>query len=184
MIIPMPHAANLQSRNLRRSLIDTDLLVAEELVARAELAPRGEINSRKLVITFAGAFEFQVGRSVTWIDSSRLLFANAGESYVDHHVVPGIGHASVILTPGEEAIAELWGNADAHFASRAGACSLRVQMLAQLLRRADEPLAMQELGIAILAEALPTRGGSQAMIHAASAKPRPFFKTASTGGPA
>ena len=150
----MRQAANPEPHNLRRTLIDSGPVVAEELVARPELAPRGDIGSRKLVITFAGAFEFQVGRSATWVDPSRLLFADAGESYVDHHVVPGMGHASVILTPDEAALDELWDDADAQFAGRVRACSLRVQMLAQLLRRADDPLAAEELGVAIVAESV------------------------------
>ncbi len=150
----MRRAAEHPSGNLRRSLIDSEMLVAEELVARPELPPRGDIAGRKLVITFAGAFEFQVGRTATWVDPSRLLFANIGESYVDHHVVPGAGHSSVILTPDEQSLEELWGNVGTHFAARVRACSLRVQMLAQLLRRAKEPLAAEELGIAILAESV------------------------------
>ena len=154
MLLPMRQAADLEPRNLRRSLVDTDLLVAEELIARPELAPRGDIGAQKLVITFSGAFEFQVGRSRSWVDPSRLLFANAGESYVDHHVVPGTGHSSVILTPGGEAIDELWPTSDAPLAGRVRACSLRVQMLAQLLRRTDDTLAAQELGLAILVESV------------------------------
>ena len=38
---------------------------AQELIARAELPPSGNISGRKLVITFAGAFDFQVGQSAT-----------------------------------------------------------------------------------------------------------------------
>lgn len=148
----MSKPANSQKQNLRRPLINSDLLVAEELVAHAELPPQGDISNPKLVITFAGAFEFQVGRSVTWVDPSRLLFANAGESYTDHHIVPGIGHSSVILTPNEVALDELWGNAAAQRMGRVRACSLRVQMLAQYLRRETEPLAAEELGVEILAE--------------------------------
>lgn len=143
-------AAQPEPQNLRRSLVDSHLLVAEELIARPELAPRGDISRRKLVITLAGAFEFQVGRSVTWVDSSRLLLAYPGESYVDRHVLPRTGHRSLILTPDEGALDELWGGAVSP--GRVRACSLRTQMLAQLLRRADEPLAAQELGIAILEE--------------------------------
>jgi AraC-like DNA-binding protein len=146
-------AANPEPQNRRRSLVDSDLLVAEELVARPELAPRGDIARRKLVITFGGAFEFQVGRSVAWIDPSRLLFADAGQSYVDRHVLPGTGHSSVILTPDEGVLDELWGDTDEHFAGRVRACSLRAQMLTQLLRRTEDPLTAQELGIEILAEA-------------------------------
>lgn len=144
-------------QNLRRPLVDSDLLVAEELVAHAELPPRGVTAGRGLAITFAGAFEFQVGKRVTWIDPSRLLFIEARQSYADHHVVPGVGHSSVILRAGQDALDELWKDVDAQFAGRVGACSLRAQMLAQLLRRAAEPLAAQELGVAILEESVADR---------------------------
>jgi AraC family transcriptional regulator len=143
---------DVELQNTRRTLIDIGAVMAEELVARPELPPRGDIGGRKVVITFAGAFEFQVGRSVTWVDPSRLLFASAGESYVDHHVVPGTGHSSVILTPSDEVLDELWDNAESQFAPRAGACPLRVQMLVQFLRRAADRLSAEELGIAILEE--------------------------------
>lgn len=148
---PMPVAARAEPQNLRRSLLGSPQLVAEELIARPELAPRGDIVRRKLVITLGGAFEFRVGRSVTWVDSSRLLFAYPGESYVDRHVLAGIGHRSLILTPEDEALDELWGT-HAHRTGRVRACSLKTQMLAQLLRRASEPLAAEELGVAILEE--------------------------------
>jgi AraC family transcriptional regulator len=148
----MSEAARSELQNLRRSLVDSPVLVAEELIARPELAPRGDIVGRKLVITLGGAFEFQVGRSVTWVDSSRLLFAYPGESYVDRHVLPGTGHCSLILTPDDEALDEAWDNSLSNVEGRVRACSLRTQMLAQLLRRAGEPLAAEELCVAILEE--------------------------------
>lgn len=148
----MPAAARAEPQNLRRSFLDSPLLVAEELIARSELAPRGDIDQRKVVITFSGAFEFQVGRSVAWVDSSRLLFAYPGESYVDRHVLAGIGHRSLILTPDDEALDEIWGADLRYRTERVRACSLRTQMLAQLLRRAAAPLAAEELGLAILEE--------------------------------
>ena len=150
----MRQAADLQPENRRRQLIDSDLLLAEELIARAELPPRGHSVKRKLAITFAGAFEFQVGRAVTWVDPSRLLFVDADESYVDHHVVPGVGHSSVILTPDEATIDELWGKADPQRGGRVRACSSQMQMLVHYLRREPEPLAAEELGLAILAESV------------------------------
>ena len=147
-----------EMQNARRTLIKTGAVMAEELVARAELPPRGDIDGPKLVITFAGAFEFQVGRSVTWVDPSRLLFANAGESYIDHHVLPATGHSSVILTPEEASLDEIWGNARSQFTARIRACPLRVQMLVQLLRRATGPLEAQELGVEVLGECIAENG--------------------------
>ena len=140
--------------NERRTLIDCEMLLAEDLVARPELPPSGYTSSRKLAITYSGAFEFQVGRTAIWVDTSRILLAEADRSFVDRHVVPGTGHRSLILTPAPDTLDELWGNADGYFAGGVLACSLRVQMLVQLLRRAPDPLAAQELGISILEESV------------------------------
>jgi AraC family transcriptional regulator len=143
-----------QPSNRTRRLVECAVVTADELVAHHHLPPRGEITGRKLVVTFAGAFEFHVGRSAAWVDSGRVLFARAGESYVDRHVVPGSGHASIILTPAEATVEELWGLAD-H--GRVRAASLRMHMLGQLLRRASRPLESEELAIAMLTEAFAER---------------------------
>jgi AraC family transcriptional regulator len=152
--VPTMGEENRPRMNGRRKLVDSDLFVADELIALAELPPSGDIRGHKLVITFAGAFDFEVGSSATWVDPSRLLFANPGESYVDHHVVPGVGHSSVIVTPDEATIDEIWNDGEAQFAKRVRACPLQVQMLTQLLRRAEEPLAAQELGLGIMEASL------------------------------
>ena len=143
-----------QVQNSRRSLVDSDILLAEELAARHELPPSGVTTSRKLVVTYSGAFEFQVGRSVSWVDPSRLLFAQPNQEFVDHHVVPGVGHRSVILTPNEDVLDELSPRISQLFAERLRACPLRVQMLAQMLMREDDALAAEELGLAILVAGL------------------------------
>ena len=140
--------------NTRKALVASEILLAEEIVAQPELPPSGVIDRRKLAITYAGAFEFQVGRSVSWVDSSRLLFAEADQDYVDHHVVRDVGHQSVILTPHGAVLDELSATTDAAFADRVRACPLRVQMLTQLLRRTSDPLAAEEIGLAILLTSL------------------------------
>jgi AraC family transcriptional regulator len=140
--------------NLRKTLIDSDLLLAEELLARPELPPSGHTRTRQLAITFAGAFEFQVGRVVTWVDCSRILFAEADLPFVDHHVVPATGHRSIIFTPRREAIDEICVDADDYFARRVQACSLRTQMLVQLLRRTPNQLAAQEIAWEIMTESV------------------------------
>jgi AraC-like DNA-binding protein len=139
-------------QNIRRRLVDSGLFLAEEIIARPELPPSGDTSRRQLAITYAGAFEFQVGRSTTWVDTSRILFAEANQSYVDRHVVPGTGHRSLLLGPSRGAMDELWGNADGHFSRRVRACTLRAQMLVQRLRRVENSLAAEELGIALMEE--------------------------------
>ena len=150
---PRMHSTAVQG-NLRRTVIDAGLLLVEEIGARPELPPSGHTRARQLAIPFAGAFEFQVGRRATWVDCSRILFAEAGQSFVDHHVVPGTGHRSLILTPAPEAIDELCVDADDYFESRVRSCTLRTQMLVQLLRRTSSPLAAQEIAWAIMGESV------------------------------
>lgn len=143
-------STNQVTQNRRKRLFDCELLEVDELVARPELPPRGETYRRQLVITIGGAFEYHVGRSVTWVDPSRILFAEAHQSYVDHHVVPRTGHHSVIMAPTPDMMDEIWGDVALPFTGRVRACSLGVQRLVQCLRRASEPLQAQELGVAIM----------------------------------
>ena len=150
----MPDATRESRQNTRRSLVASDTLVAEEIVARPELPPSGVTTRRQLAITYSGAFEFQVGRSLSWVDPTRLLFADAGQEFVDHHIVPGVGHRSVILSPDESLFDELSANSASAFSDRLRACPLKVQMFAQLLRRSTDELASEELGLAILVAGL------------------------------
>lgn len=136
--------------NRRRTLLASDSLLAEELVARPELPPKGVTTRRSMVITYGGAFEFQVGRSVSWVDPSRLLFAEADQDYVDHHVVPGVGHRIIILTPEPALLDEVSSDAGGAFAARLRGCSLGVQMQAQMLRRTKDALKAHELGLGII----------------------------------
>jgi len=141
-------------QNVRKSLVASATLLAEEIIARPELPPSGVTARRQLAITYSGAFEFQVGRSVSWVDPTRLLFAEAEQDYVDRHVVPGVGHRSVLIAPDPAVLDELSATSSAAFGERLRACPLRVQMLAHLLRRAADPLAAEELGLAILVASL------------------------------
>src|SRR6185369_6304113 len=119
-----------QPRNARNVLVTSEILLAEEVVAHHELPPRGVTTARQVAITRAGAFEFQVGRSVSWVDPTRLLFAEADQDFIDHHVVPGVGHRSVLIAPADSVLEELSATTDSAFSDRVRGCSLRVQMLA------------------------------------------------------
>ena len=139
-----------EPRNARRELVASRSLLAEEIVAHHDLPPSGVTTTRQLAITFAGAFEFQVGRSLNWVDPSRLLFAEANQDFVDHHVVPRTGHSTIILTPDEPALDEASAGDRAAFGDRLRACPLSVQLLVQKLRRTSQALAAEELGLEIL----------------------------------
>ena len=144
-------AAIAQRVHADRRLVETGLVRADVIVACHEDPPSGEISGQKLVVTYSGAFEFQVGGSRTWVDSGRILFAHDGESYVDHHVVAGVGHASVVLTPSAPLVDELWGKTRT---GRVRGGSLRAQLLAQRLRRTNDPLEAEETAVALMEESV------------------------------
>lgn len=141
-------------QNARNVLVASEIVLAEEVVARHELPPSGVTTVRQVAITCAGAFEFQVGRSVSWVDPTRLLFAEADQDFADHHVIPGVGHRSVLIAPAESVLDELSPATDSAFSDRVRGCPLGVQMLAQRLRRTPDPLAAEELSLAILVASL------------------------------
>jgi len=101
------------------------------------------------VVTFAGAFEFEVGRTRTWVDSGRILFAFDGEDYVDHHVIAGVGHESVILSPRQDLLDELWGSEGTGRVKRG---SLGAQVLTQRLRHATDPLEAHEIALGLVVQ--------------------------------
>jgi AraC-like DNA-binding protein len=138
--------------NRRRALTRTGSLVAEELIAHADLPPRGENTRRQVVITFAGAFEFDTGRTSKWVDPSRILFAEADRAFIDRHVVPGMGHQSVILTPDPALLDEAACRVSTYFSNVVALAPPRLPMLIQLLRRATDPLQVQELSSTVLYE--------------------------------
>ena len=152
-----------ERQNARRALVASDLFLGEEIVARHELPPCGVTTRRQLAITYAGAFEFQVGRSRSWVDPGRLLFAEAHQDFTDHHVIDGVGHSTVILTPGEAVLDELSPAIGKAFDDRVRACPLKMQMLAQRLRRSADPLVAEQLGLAILVASLGE--GRRVSIH-------------------
>lgn len=150
----MNGSCNSVRQNSRRTLFASDLIIAEEIQALPELPPSGCTTTPKFVITFSGAFEFKTARSVSWVDPSRLLLVQADREFADRHVVPGVGHQSVVLTPAVAVLDELAASAQLAFTDALRSCSLRVQMLSQLMRRTRDPMAAEELGIATMSAAL------------------------------
>ena len=128
-------------------------------------APRGHSAEYQLVLPYAGAFEWHVGAKRAFLDVTRVLFVGAGEDYVDAHVA-GSGHDSIILTPRLPLLQELCGHAvpSRHpaFHSVAKPTTPRMNMrnhrLLRLEASVNDPLARDELMIALLGEALgPTQ---------------------------
>ncbi|MEO8487662.1 MAG: hypothetical protein ABI585_15145, partial [Betaproteobacteria bacterium] len=133
-------------------------------------APRGHSPEYQLVLPYAGAFEWHVGAKTVFLDTTRVLFVGAGEDYADAHVAGG-GHDSIILTPGLSLLQELCGHTvpSRHPAFHSVAkptmprMNLRTHRLLRLEVSVNDPLASDELMIALLGEAL---GPTQKVVRA------------------
>ncbi len=151
----------------RRILFSSELGCVEDFHAPGDcLAPRGHSAEYQLVFPYAGAFEWHVGVNTMFLDVSRVLFVTAGEDYADSHVADG-GHDSIIVTPRPSVLQELCASAvpSRHPAFQHVAkpttprMNMRSHRLLHLGASGHDPLASDELTIALLSEALaPTQG--------------------------
>jgi AraC-like DNA-binding protein len=175
----MGSALAVTRQNSRQRLAESELLAVDEVRAVHELPPSGFNVRRQLAIPIAGVFEYRTGSRTSWLDPMRLLFAEAGEEFNDHHPIRGVGHASVILAPSLELLDELSESITAAYVDRVRSCPIRVQMLVQRLRRAADPLAQDEIGAEVLGLSLGHSSrvatedsrcvrGAKAILHEAS----------------
>lgn len=133
-------------------------------------APHGHSAEYQLVLPYAGAFEWHVGAKTVFLDATKVLFVGAGEDYVDAHVAAG-GHDSIIITPRLSLLQELCGYAvpSWHPAFHRVAkptmprMNMRSHRLLRLEASVNDPLASDELMIALLGEAL---GPTQKVVRA------------------
>jgi AraC family transcriptional regulator len=149
----------------RRTLHSSGLGCVEDFSAPGYYpAPCGHSPEYQLVLPYAGAFEWHVGAKTVLLDGTRVLFVSAGEDYADRHVA-GCGHDSIIITPRLSMLHELCRPAgpSRHPAFRHVAelatprMNLRSQRLLRLEASVDDPLASDEIMIALLNEALGPR---------------------------
>ena len=156
----------------RRTLHSSWLGRVEDFSAPGDCpAPRGYSPDYQLVFPYAGAFEWHVGAKTALLDVTRVLFVGAGEDFADSHVAGG-GHDSIIITPRLSMLQELCGHAvpSRHPAFQRVAkpttpgMNMRNHRLLRLEASGNDPLASDELMIALLAEALaPTHKAARAL---------------------
>jgi AraC-like DNA-binding protein len=163
--VPVPVAPARGVR--RRTLHSSRLGHIEDFSAPGDYpAPRGHSAEYQLVFPYAGAFEWHVGEKMVFLDATRILFVSAGEDYADRHVAGG-GHDSIIITPRVSLLHELCANAapsqHAAFQLVAKPTTPRMNMHIHRLLHLDtantDPLAADELMVALLDEALTTTQG-------------------------
>jgi AraC-like DNA-binding protein len=150
----------------RRTLHSSSLGRIEDFSAPGNCpAPCGHSPEYQFVFPYAGAFEWHVGARTAFMDVTRVLFVSAGEDYADRHVAGG-GHDSIIITPCLSMLQELCGHsvpsrhpAFQHIAKpTTPRMNIRNHRLLNLDACGNDPLASDELMIALLNEALaPTQ---------------------------
>ncbi len=146
----------------RRTLHASSLGRIEDFSAPGDCPPpRGHSAEYQLVLPYAGAFKWHAGGRTVFLDVTRVLFVVAGEDFADAHVADG-GHDSIIITPCLAMLQELCGHAmpSRHPAFRGVAkpttprIHMRNHRLLRLEASVNDPLARDELMVALLDEAL------------------------------
>nr|WP_232324302.1 hypothetical protein [Variovorax sp. WDL1] len=147
----------------RRTLHASALSLVEDFQRSGDCAaPSGHSPEYQLVLPYEGAVSWCVGAKTALLDSNSVLFVGAGDDYSESHLVAGVGHASIIITPRLSMLQELCGqrvpaqhacfkNVSATATSRA---QVIVHHLLHLAAAGSDPLAGDELTIALLREVL------------------------------
>jgi AraC-like DNA-binding protein len=144
--------------SLHRSALVT---VEDSYVPPTGPYPLGFETRHQLGLTYFGAFSYRVGSRKWIIDANSGLFVSPGWQSSEEHLLPGVGHAAVILTPSPEFLDEILlgvpaGRA-ASFVEASVPASMRLRLLVQQILRSGEagsdPLQKDEWTIDAFREA-------------------------------
>ena len=147
----------------RRTLHASALGLVEDFHLSADCAaPSGHSPEYQVVLPYEGAVNWRVGAKTALLDSNSVLFVGAGEDFSESHLVAGVGHASIIITPRLSMLQELCGQRipaqHAGFKKVSGTKTPRAQVLLHRLMHlaaaGSDSLEGNELTIALLREAL------------------------------
>ena len=143
------------------SPVRTRLLASGSVVVENSALPahrplgRGYSPATQIVLPYHGAFSWKVGATDRLVDANAVLFVTGGEEFFEAHPIAGVGHASAILTPSEDMLERL---------RPAGRLLRRVTVPARdrarltvhalLFDAGLEPLAREEIAVALLEEVL------------------------------
>ena len=84
----------------RRTLHASALGLVEDFhLSGDSAAPSGHSPEYQVVLPYEGAVNWRVGAKTALLDSNSVLFVGAGEEYSESHLVAGVGHSSIIITP-------------------------------------------------------------------------------------
>lgn len=148
----------------RQALHSSEMLCAEDFSIRNERnAIKGYTPNFQLALPYRGLFDWNVGRGRTLIDANQLLLIAGDQAFVENQPVAPLGHSCIILTPREEALAELMTmsvkSGERVHTDVAIPASRNIRMLLQhwLRLRHGDPgsgLELDELAVATFHEAL------------------------------
>ena len=160
MLTRSPRTVTADALDRRLCLVaGATALVEDSALSKDHAIADGHSDRFQVALPYLGAFTWTVGRSTLLIDPNRMLFVTAGEDFSETHPISGLGHASIIVTPAPDVLAELCGGdprRHAAFRNISWACRARAQLLAHALRALGpaDPLRSDELTVAFLREAL------------------------------
>ena len=101
-IDPIPTSASRTSKppSRRRMLHASALGLVEDFhLSGDSAAPSGHSPEYQVVLPYKGAVNWRVGAKTALLDSNSVLFVGAGEDFSESHLVAGVGHSSIIITP-------------------------------------------------------------------------------------
>lgn len=173
--LPWNHrAARAGAEDWRLSLRAGRDFLVEDFAASALRPGRGHSPDFQVVLPYHGAFRWRVGAAAHFVDANSILFVRGGQDYAETHPIPGVGHASVVITLRPRLLDEFRlerpRGDGGRFAEVVGPNRDGLRMLTHAILRLNEysdPLEADELAIEALREAL---GAS--IEPAAGARPR------------
>ena len=152
-----------EADNYRATLHRSELAHVEDAsVSSHGPAPSGFEPHYQIGLPYFGFFAYEVGSRRWLIDANRILFASPGWEFQDHHPVPGVGHATILVNPTRQLLDEICGgigpNRCGAFIDVTRPSTMRLHLLIQHMLRlapeANNPLHNDEWVVHALDEAI------------------------------
>lgn len=149
--------------SFRRVIADGSIgLIEDASVGANDQPPAGYTARHQIVFPYWGLFQYQVGALAPLVDANQTLFVLGDRDFVDRHPVRNLGHASLIVTPADDILAEVCNGQpvrrNSSFGQMVRPASPRLRLLTHRLRRLRDSAAASiesdELMLLAITEAL------------------------------
>lgn len=136
--------------------------VEDAYVSPLAVPPSGYETHYQIILPYHGLFSYNVGAKSWLMDPNRILLVSPGWEFHDHHPLPGLGHAALLVNPSNELLDEICqGSAPAKnsaFASGSGRPTPRLRLLTHRMLHSSailrDSLCKDEWVVRIAQEAL------------------------------